>query len=328
VGKAAEAVIGRVRNLGQSLLKPQTREKLGAWWHGVERPMADATDAPDGADTGVSMPQPELGEGSTILQRIRVAEALWGHGNFGPGDAEFLTALAAQLGLTKEMSIGFIGVGLGGAARALVDDTEVWITGFEANPTIAAVGLEQCTIAGKAKKVQIAIENYETLSLPAKKFNDMISKETIYLVQDKARFIGQVAQGMKPGGTFLFTDYVAPQGPLSEEERDQLFARELGDASPISPADYGQLMSSVGFDVRVNEDISGSFGEFVTQGWANLRRMLDQLAVNEPNPAERALFMRIVAEEAAHWGNRLEAFRTGRLAVHRFVALKPRDAVG
>ena len=319
----ADAVIGRVRHLGQTLLRPETREKLDAWWRGIDRP-ASAKDAEAGGpvpDAG----QPEFQEGSTILQRIRVAEALWGHGNFGPGDAEFLTALAAQLGLTKEMSLAFIGVGLGGAARALVDDTEVWITGYEANATIAAVGIEQCTIAGKAKKVAISVTDYETLNLPAKKFNDVISKETLYLVRDKARLLGQIAQNMKPGGTFLFSDYVAPQGEITAEERDQFFARELGEALPISPHEYAKQMTAVGLDVRVNEDISGSFGDFVTQGWANLRRMLDQLTVNEPNPAERALFMRIVAEEASHWGNRLEAFRTGRLAVHRFVALKPRE---
>jgi cyclopropane fatty-acyl-phospholipid synthase-like methyltransferase len=317
----AAAVIDRVRNLGQTLLRPQTREKLEAWWHGAESLDAPLEGAPD--TSADEAPQPEIQPGSTILQRIRVAEALWGHGNFGPGDAEFLTALAAQLGLTKEMSIAFIGVGLGGAARALVDDTEVWIAGYEANPTIAAIGVEQCTIAGKAKKVAISVVDYETLALPAKKFNDVISKETLYLVKDKARLLGQIASHMKPGGTILFTDYVAPAGALSAQERDQLFASELGEAMPISPTEYAKLMTDVGLDVRVNEDISGSFGEFVTQGWANLRRMLDQLAANEPNPAERALFMRIVAEEAAHWGNRLEAFRTGRLAVHRFVALKP-----
>lgn len=315
------AVLERVRHLGQSLLGPETRQRFGAWWRGIE-PSAPHAETQPAAEDGA---QPEIGETSTILQRIRVAEALWGQGNFGPGDAEFLTALAAQLGLTKEMSLAFIGVGLGGAARALVDDTEVWITGFERNPAIAAVGVEQCTIAGKAKKVQISVTDYETLLLPAKKFNDVISKETLYLVRDKARLVKQIAGGVKPGGTFLFTDYVAPQGALSAEERDRLFPRELGEALPIPPVEYSQLMSDVGLDVRVNEDISGSFGEFVTQGWANLRRMLDQLAANKPNPAERALFMRIVAEEAAHWGNRLEAFRTGRLAVHRFVALKPRE---
>jgi hypothetical protein len=52
--------------------------------------------------------------------------------------------------------------------------------------------------------------------------------------------------------------------------------------------------------------------------------MLDQLAEHETQGVDRAIFMRIVAEEAALWGNRLEAFRAGRLAVHRFVALKPK----
>jgi SAM-dependent methyltransferase len=315
-------MLDRVRHLGQSLLKPQTRERLDAWWHGVEAEEHGVS--VEGAPLA-GTPSVVVDPGSSIVQRVRVAEALWGHGNFGPGDAEFLTMLAAQLGLTKEMSLAVIGVGLGGAARALVDDTEVWITGIEGNATVAALGIEQCTLAGKAKKVEISAADYETLSLPARKFNDVISKETLYLVRDKARLIAQIAGGMKPGGTFIFTDYVTPQGPLSAEECDQLFARELGEPLPIAPGDYASPMGAAGFDLRVNEDISAAFGEYITQGWTNLRRMLDQLAANEENPAERALFMRIVAEEASHWANRLEAFRTGRLAVYRFVALKARD---
>jgi ubiquinone/menaquinone biosynthesis C-methylase UbiE len=222
------------------------------------------------------------------------------------------------------MSVGFVGVGLGGAARALVDETEVWITGYEANPTTAAMGVEQCTIAGKAKKVEISVANYETMTLPQRKFNNVISKETFYLVQDKARLIKQAAGAIKPGGTLLFTDYVAPGGPISAEEQGKFFIKDLGEAMPVAPADYAKIMADAGLDMRVDEDISPNFGAYVTNGWANLRRMLDQLAEHETQGVDRAIFMRIVAEEAALWGNRLEAFRAGRLAVHRFVALKPK----
>jgi cyclopropane fatty-acyl-phospholipid synthase-like methyltransferase len=315
-------LLSRVRTLSGSLVKEETRQKLGAWWRGDDV-VAEGEPAPD-FPVAEQAPQAQVDPKSIMVQRIRVAEALWGGGNFGPGDAEFLTALAAQLGLNKEMSIGFIGVGLGGAARALVDETEVWITGYEANATMAAFGIEQCAIAGKAKKVEISVADYETIALPPRKFNDIISKETFYLVRDKARLVKQVAAAIKPGGTLLFTDYVTPGAPLSPEERDKFFIRDLGEALPIAPLHYAQLMSEAGFDLRVDEDISHNFGAYVTNGWANLRRMLDQLAEHEPNAAERALFMRIVAEEAALWGNRLEAFRAGRLAVHRFVALKPK----
>jgi SAM-dependent methyltransferase len=320
VGKA-DLLLNRVKNLGQSLVPEETREKLGAWWRGDEATRGVAVPQ---AGEAPAHPPPSLDAGDVMVQRIRVAEALWGGGNFGPGDAEFLTALAAQLGLTKEMSIGFVGVGLGGAARALVDETEVWITGYEANRTTAAIGVEQCTIAGKAKKVEISVVDYETLAMPAHKFNDVISKETFYLVRDKIRLVGQIAQSMKPGGTLLFTDFVTPAGPLTPEERDRLFIKDLGEALPIAPQDYAKIITGAGLDLRVDEDISHNFGAFVTNGWANLRGMLDQLAEHEPSPAERALFMRIVAEEAALWGNRLEAFRAGRLAVHRFVALQPK----
>lgn len=320
----ADAVLARVRTLGQTLLGPDARERLGAWWRGdAVRPQDGSTQNEEATAGGEAPLVGPPADYPTLYQRIRVSEALWGAGNLGPGDAEFLTALAAQLGLTKEMSIACVGVGLGGAARALVDETGVWITGYEANPVVAEIGVQQCTIAGKAKKVTHTVCNYETLTLPKGKFNDVISKEAFYLVQDKARLLGQLHATMKPGGTLLFTDYVVRGAPLSPTEQGHLFNAEWGPATPISPEHYGRLIEAAGFDLRVNESISDRYAEFVTDGWSNVRRMLDHLAAQEIDATARALFLRTVAEEAELWGNRLEAFRAGRLAVHRVVALKP-----
>lgn len=317
MGKA-DLMLERVKQLSENLIGSQTREKLSAWWRGGDGRIEPTANGPQSESAESHL------EGSADIpnQRIRVIEALWGEGNVAPADAQFLSSLS-QLGLTKEMSIGFIGIGLGGTARALTNETDVWISGYEADAAVAVVAIEQCTFAGKSKKVTITGGNYDDLQIPAKKFNSIVSKEALYLARDKARLIKQIADGIKTGGSFLYTDYVAPKSGLNDEQLARLFPADAKLAEPVAPDAHVEWMKAAGFDVRVHEDMTALFGDFVMEGWANLRRMLDQIAADKPTPAERAAFLRSVGDEAALWGNRLEAFRDGHLAVYRFVALKP-----
>lgn len=326
-------VLARVKSISETLVGPDTRARLGAWWRGDavinRRGHGGASGAPSGplmdaeqiADTTV--PLDAVTDSEALKIRIKVSEQLWGQGNLGPGDSEFVTELCSSLRLNKEKSIAFLGVGLGGAARAIVAETDVWISGFESNESVAREGIEQNTIAGKAKKITVTITDYETISLPKRKFSEVISKDELHLVRDKARLIKEVSETLKPGGTFMFTDFVAPGSALSPEERDRLFTPQWGAADPVTPKVYADLVKDAGLDLRVNADITPRFAQMVTSGWANLRRLLDHMAGEEPDPARRALLLRVVAEEAAIWANRLEAFRDRRLALYRVVALKP-----
>jgi len=330
VGNSVD-MLARVKTIRESLVGPELRARVGAWWRGDMMEPGRRAAPPEGA-AGTLMDADQIADTSIQLDavtdsealkiRIKVSEQLWGPGNLGPGDAEFVTELCGSLRLSKEKSVAFLGVGLGGAARAITNETEAWITGFDSNEAVAREGIEQNTFAGKAKKVTVTVCDYETLSLPKKKFNDVISKDELHLVHDKARLIKEIAETIKPGGTFLFTDFVAPGEPLTPEQLALLFSSQWGTPRPVSPGVYAKFVQDAGLDLRVNADITPRFAQMVTGGWANLRRLLDHMAGEETDPSRRALLLRVVAEEAGIWANRLEAFRDGRLALYRFVALK------
>lgn len=321
-------MLARVKSISETLIGSDARARFGAWWRGDiaatrrRREEGEGTLMAPEQIADANVPLDPVTDVEALRIRIKVSEQLWGQGNLGPGDSEFVTELCTSLRLNKEKSIAFLGVGLGGAARAIVNETDVWITGFESNEEVAREGIEQNMIAGKAKKVTITVSDYETLVLPKRKYTDVISKDELHLVQDKARLIKEVYETIKPGGTFLFTDFVEPGAPLSPAERAQLFTPQWGIAAPVSPPTYAQFVTDAGFDLRVNSDITPRFAQVVTNGWANLRKLLDHMAGEETDPARRALLLRVVAEEAAVWANRLEAFRENKLALYRVVALK------
>lgn len=316
------ALLTKVREITDTLLSDDARQRLGAWWRGEPRQeQALATGSDEFLElSGVVVPAPTE---TSIAHRIAVAEQLWGAGNLSPGDSDFTRELGVTLGLSKEKSIAFIGVGLGGAARAIVDETEVWVTGYESNASITALAIEQNTMAGKAKKVTVGHVDLEALDLPKQKFNAVVAKESFYLIKDKAKLLATVAGSLRPGGYLVFTDYVENGAKLDESQRQALFCQDWGAPFPVMPQEYRSLIEAHGLELRVDEDVSERYAAYATRGWSNLRRMLDRLGQESDDIANRNAIMRVIAEEASIWANRLDAFRDGRMAVHRFLAMKP-----
>jgi cyclopropane fatty-acyl-phospholipid synthase-like methyltransferase len=305
-------MLARVKSLPASLMGASMRKRVGAWWRGG-RPARGKDDASPGP------PQDEPSPTDWLV----VAERLWGPSNLGPGEDEFIPRLALGLNLSAEKTMAYFGVGLGGAARRIVDKTDVWIVGYEADADAAACGIEQCRRVGRGRKVAINHVTYDYLNLPKDKFHAVLAKEAFYNVADRGRVFRQIDWALKGGGSLLFTDYIVTRDPLSAEACSALFGKRAAPVSPCSAESYLGLMKAHDFDVRVDEDITDPYVDFVTEGWSNLRALLDHLGMQADNPVRRMHFLRAVAEEAAMWANRLEALRSRKLGVRRFLAIKP-----
>lgn len=304
-------MLARVTSFPARLVGVGVRKRLGAWWRGEPRPES----------AGASRPEP--GDMRSPSDWLVVAERLWGPSNLGPGEDAYFPRLALGLNLSADKTLAYFGIGLGGAARRIVDKSDVWIVGFEADADAAAQGKEQCRRAGQGKKVAISHVTYDFLSLPKEKFHAAIAKEAFHDVANKARVFQQIARALKGGGAFLITDYVVTGDPLDAGGCMALFGKRSAPVSPLTTAEYLALLARHGLDLRVNENVTELYAGFVMDGWSNLRSLLDHLGAQADNPVRRMHFLRSVADEAAMWAARLEALRTGKLEVRRFLALKP-----
>ncbi len=314
-------MLARVMSLRDTLLGDETRRKLGLWWRGEN---VHSMQPRDGEPRQDAVP---VDVACTLLHRIVVGEHLWGRGNLGPGESDFIRELGVGLALTKEKSIAYMGIGLAGAARAIVADSGVWITGYDANAIVSKLAVEQNTMAGMAKKITVATDDFATLAIPPNKYDDIIATEGFSKVEDKARLFGQVAHALRPSGTLLFTEYVAVGEPMTDEERHALFCQDFGEPFPVPSSEYRTLVETNGLDLHIDEDVTGRYAGYATAGWSNLRRILDRLTEDCDEAGERTAIIRAVADAAALWANRIEAFRTGRLAVHRFLATQKPGAL-
>jgi SAM-dependent methyltransferase len=305
-------MVARVKSLPASLIGPDMRKRLGAWWRGE----------PSQGD-GAEQPPVEPNDERAPADWLVVAEQLWGAGALGPGEDGFIAELKQRLNLGAEAALAYFGIGLGGAARHFVEQSEISIKGYEPDPDAAALGIEQCRRAGRGKKVAISHVTFDFLKLPKERFDAIAGKDAFHDVADKTRVFKQIARALKSGASLFFTDYIVTGDPLDAGTCTTLFGKRSMPVSPCSAETYLGLMTSHGFDVVANEDLTDFYIARVTEGWSNLRALLDHLGAQADNPVRRMHFLRAVADEAAMWANRLEALRARRLEVRRFIGQKP-----
>jgi cyclopropane fatty-acyl-phospholipid synthase-like methyltransferase len=102
-----------------------------------------------------------------IADRIQIKEKLWGEGNVIPGDAKYIDNLTAPLGLNEESSVLDLSGGLGGLARKLATDFNVYVTCLEPNQALASRGMLKSIAAGKSKHASVSAYDPATFE-PAK----------------------------------------------------------------------------------------------------------------------------------------------------------------
>jgi SAM-dependent methyltransferase len=274
---------------------------------GAARPGEAPLDATIGAPRRVGEPQ-------APLDPLTVRQWLWGPGFIVPGTAEYVLGLVKPFAANPAMSILDIAAGLGGPARVISDAFGTYITGFERDPETAARGMAMSVAAGKQRHASITAMNPETLELKSGAYDCIFGRGATYAVQDKERFMRVLITGLKPRGQLLLTDYLVDPAVA---ERPELAAWQS--LEPFPPAlwnmqQYTDCFKSLGFDIRITEDISGQYKAQIVLGWDNLLQNVDIRKL----PRAHQL---TVLDEAERWVKTILALDSGALKVFRFYAL-------
>jgi SAM-dependent methyltransferase len=123
-------------------------------------------------------------------------------GQHGFADLAQLDALvqAADLGPGKRALD--LGCGDGRIAEYVSDRTGAYVTGLDYVP--GAIRLARARTAARPDRLSFVVGDLNTLDLPARQFDAILSIDTIYFSQDYARTIGQLAAALRPGGRMVF----------------------------------------------------------------------------------------------------------------------------
>lgn len=228
------------------------------------------------------------------------------------GDAEIIR-LAAPLGLSAASSVLLLGAGLGGPARVLATDLGAWVTGYEADPVMVKIATGRLQKIGKEVSKRATVERWNPAA-PAFKthgFHHAIALDPIRSAAPED-MLTAISEALKPGGQLVLVQLTA-ETPL--DAADPVIARwsALERRPPTLPAasQITRTLATLGFDVRVVEDISSRHIRLTAQGWKSLVRGLGGL---KPANAEAA----ILVSEAELWMRRLRLIHAGRLRLMRW----------
>jgi ubiquinone/menaquinone biosynthesis C-methylase UbiE len=287
--------------------------RLKAWWEGYDlaiRPKQkadlDAGDLPQSA-VGYEAPEPRS-------MRLEVMQQIWGKGMSGPGDEEYILRLVKPLGLNPAHTVIDVGAGLGGATRLIAEKFDIWITGLESDPEVAEEGMELSTMAGLAKRAPIHYFDVDRYEFREHSTDCVVSKESLFTVEDKDRLLKEIIRMIRPRGQLLFTDYVLA------DNADKRAVYDWAEGEPTRPnpwtmRDYEAMLTDARLDIRIKEDITEEVYGIITGSWARFLSGLQGKSVdNETSQA--------ITSAVELWTRRTRAIDAGALRICRFHALK------
>lgn len=279
----------------------------------IARLRGEAGEAPGAAG------EPQLdthvpGEPVVPLEPLALRQWLWGPGFHQPGNAEYVLNLVKPFALNPAMSVLDVAAGLGGPARAISEAFGTYITGLERDPELARRGMEMSVAAGKQRHAPITQIDPETFELRTGAFDCILARGATYMIQDKERFMRVLILGLKQRGQLLLTDFVVDPALAKRPE----LALWTG-LQPLKPTlwtlqQYADCFKSLGFDVRITEEITHDYKMQIVLGWDNLVQTVNIKTLPKPHKLQ-------IVSEAERWVKTIIALDAGVVKAYRFYAL-------
>lgn len=289
------------------------RMRFHAWWNGYEltiRPKGsdaaggDAPEAASAADVG------DAGEaGSPVLQdetltsetwppeRLDVAQWIWGEGFVSPGSAIHILDLVKSLDLKDSWELLFLGAGLGGPVKFLIESSGVRAKIWEPNPELAAAVGED-----------IKLYDPDKPGTDSKPFDYIFAKEAFFAIANKERLFDALVERLSKRGQMLFTDYVLSGQGLEDAEIAAWLKSEPVGRHPVTLDDHVKAVEARNLKVRGTRDITDTHRQLIQRGFEYLS---ERLAREKPDPR----YMPLLRQELGLWTHRVQAMDAGVLKV-------------
>ena len=291
------------------------RERFRAWWDGDE--FLEPSEGPALAQEPKTNHEVhyEVPRQRWETSRVNLVQKLWGEGFASPGGRNHILTMVNIFGLDPAMTVLDLGAGLGGAARFMCEKFGVWVTGFEADAALAEAAMALSVKAGMGEKAPINVFEPKSFEHKAKSVDCVFSKEFLFTVANKPKFLKAVENLLKLKGQFLFTDYILARPHLKSPVLEEWMAHEPLKPHPWALDDYQEALTTVRLDIRVVEDVTEMFRAMVIKGWADYIQSTRRGSIGEE--AAPAL-----VDEVELWTRRIQAIDSGDLKVCRVHVFK------
>lgn len=247
---------------------------------------------------------------------ITFLEAIWGEGFLSPGGPAEVARVLEGVDLRGRRVLD-IGCGAGGITAMLAYAYGAsQVVGIDVEAPACAAAREMARRKGVEARVEIRQVEPGPLPFDDAVFDVVFSKDSIVHIADKERLAADVFRVLRPGGTFVASDWLTSQdGTPSEAMRHYLKCEDL-DFGMASPVRYRRALEAAGFTDIVLRDRNPWYREEAARELARL------------TGPERARFEAItsrdeIARQIRTWEAMQPVLATGEHCPHHLSARKP-----
>jgi ubiquinone/menaquinone biosynthesis C-methylase UbiE len=181
--------------------------------------------------------------------------------------------LAEKAGISEGQSVLDLCSALGGGPRFLVKNFRVRAFGLDGTRTMYEESLKRAERDGLADSIEIKFGDVMDIPWPDKSFDVVWGEDAWCYVVDKDKLITEAARVLKDGGTIAFTDWVEGSAGLSDADAERI-NRFMKFPYMESQRGYEALLEKNGFAVKVSEDLTPEFADYIDLYLQMLSRQL------------------------------------------------------
>lgn len=254
--------------------------------------------------------------------KIEVSQRVFGRGFVTPGGPEQIVDAVKSVGLDPVQSVLDLSMRLGGEGAAIAGKYGVWVTGYERNPALFEVAASVLPSIKAGDQVRTNFFDPETVELPARKFDVVLSNENLHCVQDRVALIAKVYECLKDWGQFLISDFVLPD-ETPPSDRLMKWLENRGEPVTLwTKEQYEVALTNQTFDVRFVKEESQAYEQKIRHDFAAFVATLNADKVVTETPVARAALVDL----AEDWSRLANLLQKGDLQLVRILAMKRGDS--
>lgn len=247
---------------------------------------------------------------------ITFLEKLWGDGFMSPGGKQEIKKLLKGLNLKKQKILD-IGCGSGGITVSLIDDYGAQkVIGVDVEKDVVKVARDRVSKNGLKDKIDILLIDKSSLPFNKDTFDMVFSKDSFVHIPDKERIFTQVFKVLKPGGVFVFSDWLISHDHKPSKEMEYYLKLEDLGFGMASPLVYSKALKKSGF-VAIKKNNRNKWYK------DEARRELEILSGPSRKSYEDITSKGFIENQINTWKAMIKVLDTGEHCPHHFSAQKP-----
>ena len=249
---------------------------------------------------------------------ITFLEKIWGDGYMSPGGKEEISRLLTGLDLA-EQTILDIGCGAGGITVSLVKDHGAkQVVGVDVEEDVVNAATKRVLKNGLNNNIDILLIDKSNLPFEDNYFDIVFSKDSFVHIPDKEKIFTQVFKLLKPGGFFVFSDWLISHDQKPSKEMEYYLKLEDLGFGMGSPLLYLSALKKSGF-VSIKKNNRNKWYK------EEARKELQILSGPTRKSYEEITSHSFIENQIKTWKAMITVLDTGEHCPHHFCAQKPEN---